>query len=548
MYRYILFDLDGTLSDPKVGICTCVQYALGKMGIVEEDIEKLTPFIGPPLRDSFKEFYNMNDEEAEQAITYYRERFSTVGLFENELYPGIPELLRDLKKKERKIAIASSKPLVFVERILEHFEIKEYFDVIVGSTLDGKFEKKEDILAKALEDLLPNGTDDYEETVMIGDRKFDIEAALKIGTHNIGVSYGYGSREELEEAGADRIVNTVTGLRTILLPVMGMSSAPVAERTSQDNSNGTSGNKVIDWKAESKRQGEMSFAKTFGMIGPILTYWLVAPIVYYAIALLLGIFYPQMASGTQTTLDANIELISQTTNIICSLVPCLLLIRNFRRLEKAKNAPADENDILKKRKVRLTKKPVLFTTGMSRIEIASVFLGVVVFTMGYLATCSLKGYTENQLLMIEGKNAIPVVLGILYFGIMMPFMDEFVFTAISYRRACEFMSPTLSLLMISVLYMFVIGTTGFGSWSFAIIIAALYVYMRTQKLYMPMLLHMAAATVGYLQDRFDAIGSFVKQAPLCYIMSIIGFVLFVGVFVYDTIKCGKENGEAETKA
>ena len=127
MYRYILFDLDGTISDPKVGICTSFQYALSKMGIDEPDIDKLEPVIGPPLRDSFKDLYGMSDEDAEKATAFYRERFSDVGKFENEIYPGIPELLRDLKKKGRTVAIASSKPTVFVEDILKHFEIREYF-------------------------------------------------------------------------------------------------------------------------------------------------------------------------------------------------------------------------------------------------------------------------------------------------------------------------------------------------------------------------------------------------------------------------------------
>ena len=177
MYQYILFDLDGTLTDPKIGITTCVQYALHKMGIEEPDPDRLEPFIGPPLTDSFREFYGMNEEEAVRAVEYYRERFSTVGLFENEVYSGIPELLARLKKDGRKLAIASSKPTVYVKKILEYFSIYEYFDIIVGSELDGTRCRKEEVVEEALEQLSADDKFKKRDAVMIGDRKFDIEGA-----------------------------------------------------------------------------------------------------------------------------------------------------------------------------------------------------------------------------------------------------------------------------------------------------------------------------------------------------------------------------------
>lgn len=150
MYQYILFDLDGTLTDPKPGITACVQYALHKMGIEEPDLDKLEPFIGPPLLDSFHEFYGFNEEQGRQATVYYRERFTDTGLFENEVYPGIPQLLENLKAAGKKLAVASSKPGVFVERILEHFGLNAYFDVVVGSGLDGTRTKKEEVVGEAL--------------------------------------------------------------------------------------------------------------------------------------------------------------------------------------------------------------------------------------------------------------------------------------------------------------------------------------------------------------------------------------------------------------
>lgn len=217
MYKYVLFDLDGTISDPKVGICTSVQQALKKFGIDVPDINTLTPFIGPPLRDSFRDFYHIKPEDMEDVIAAYRARFSTVGLFENDLYDGIPELLKSLKENGRKLALASSKPRVFVEKILDHFGISQYFDVIMGSELDGTRENKSEIIAECLRlfELDPSG--DLSETVMVGDRKYDIEAANAAGLPNIAVSYGYGSEEELSNAGAMVIAGTVKELENILL-------------------------------------------------------------------------------------------------------------------------------------------------------------------------------------------------------------------------------------------------------------------------------------------------------------------------------------------
>ena len=217
MYQYILFDLDGTLTDPKIGITTCVQYALHKMGIEELDPDRLEPFIGPPLIDSFREFYGMNEEEAVRAVEYYRERFSTVGLFENEVYSGIPELLARLKKDGRKLAIASSKPTVYVKKILEYFSIYEYFDIIVGSELDGTRCRKEEVVEEALEQLSADDKFRKRDAVMIGDRKFDIEGAKAHQIPSIGVNYGYAADNELVEAGADCVVGNVKELSEVLL-------------------------------------------------------------------------------------------------------------------------------------------------------------------------------------------------------------------------------------------------------------------------------------------------------------------------------------------
>ncbi|MCR1841099.1 HAD family hydrolase [Murimonas intestini] len=212
--QVFLFDLDGTLTDPEMGITNSVAYALEYYGIHVEERKTLHPFIGPPLRDSFQKYYNFSEEQAGEAVWKYREYFSTKGLFENEVYEGIASMLKKLKDAGRTLIVATSKPTVYSGQILEHFGLSEYFDDIQGSCLDGTRDAKDEVIAYALEQ---NCVTDLDSAVMIGDRCYDIAGAKKCGLESIGVLYGYGDRQELESAGADHIVNTVAELEKLLL-------------------------------------------------------------------------------------------------------------------------------------------------------------------------------------------------------------------------------------------------------------------------------------------------------------------------------------------
>lgn len=223
MYQYILFDLDGTLTDPKLGITGCVQYALRKLGEEVPDADALEPFIGPPLLDSFRELCGFDEEKGLQAVALYRERYAVEGLFENEAYPGIVQMLTRLQQAGCHLAVASSKPEVFVKKILEHFGMLSCFEVVVGSELDGSRVRKEEVLEEALSQLLGESMSakgsfaKAVDVAMVGDRKFDIQGAKAYGLVSIGVAYGYASEGELKEAGADRIVDTVQELEEVLL-------------------------------------------------------------------------------------------------------------------------------------------------------------------------------------------------------------------------------------------------------------------------------------------------------------------------------------------
>ncbi len=205
-YTYLLFDLDGTLTDPKEGITKSVQHALKAFGIEEPDRDKLTVFIGPPLVPSFMEFYGLDHEQALEAVKVYRERFSTVGLYENRVLEGIPEMLARLKAEGKVLAVASSKPEEFVLKILEHFGLRDYFDEVVGALLDETRTAKKDVIEEALRRLKIK---DRSEVLMIGDRKHDAEGARLCGLDSLGVYTGFAEEDELEEAGATFVCHSV---------------------------------------------------------------------------------------------------------------------------------------------------------------------------------------------------------------------------------------------------------------------------------------------------------------------------------------------------
>ncbi|MGL5675277.1 MAG: HAD family hydrolase [Cellulosilyticaceae bacterium] len=207
MYNTILFDLDGTLTDPKEGITKSVQHALKAFGI-EAQLDDLLCFIGPPLQWSFQEYYGFDEEKAKLAIEKYRERFREIGMFENKVYEGIEEMLEALVKEGKTLAVATSKPEVFAVQILEHFGLAKYFKVIVGSELDGTRVNKKDVIEEVFVRLQLT-EEEKVHILMIGDRKHDIIGAKACGIDSIGVRFGYGEGNELEEAGATYIVDTV---------------------------------------------------------------------------------------------------------------------------------------------------------------------------------------------------------------------------------------------------------------------------------------------------------------------------------------------------
>lgn len=213
MYRYLLFDLDGTITKSEEGIFNCIKYALDWAGIPYPEQSVFRSFIGPSLYDSFVREFGMDDAKAKEMVAKYRERYNVVGLFEAEVYDKVADTLHSLKERGCVLSVATSKPTEPTLRILEKFDVRKYFDVVVGSNPDGTGSDKKNIISQVLASLEKDHslTEEMIKTgrvAMIGDRRYDIEGGKACGLQTIGVLYGYGSREEFEAAGADHIVET----------------------------------------------------------------------------------------------------------------------------------------------------------------------------------------------------------------------------------------------------------------------------------------------------------------------------------------------------
>ena len=221
---HLIFDLDGTLTDPREGILRCFQYALTRLGADVPDEAALERHIGPPLRDTLRELLPGREPEVERAVEIYRERFAPIGMFENRVYAGIPELLESLVDAGRTLHLCTSKAHPFARRILEHFGLDRFFASIHGSELDGTRNDKRELLAHLRDrEALASAS-----CLMLGDRRFDVEAATQCGVASVGVLWGYGSRSELEAAGATWLAESPQDLSALLIPELRVSGAAPA--------------------------------------------------------------------------------------------------------------------------------------------------------------------------------------------------------------------------------------------------------------------------------------------------------------------------------
>lgn len=210
--KYVLFDLDGTLTDSQDGILNAIEYALAHYGITVADRSSLRPFLGPPLSDSMRRYYGFGEEQAVEAVEIFREYYNVKGMFENRVYPGVEDMLKALQARGCKLFVATSKPEQVARDILGHFGLAGYFLFIGGATPDDSRVKKGDVVRYVLENA---GVADHSQAIMVGDREHDVLGAKENGLESIGALYGYGSREELLKAGVDYLADSTEALAAL---------------------------------------------------------------------------------------------------------------------------------------------------------------------------------------------------------------------------------------------------------------------------------------------------------------------------------------------
>lgn len=448
MFQYVLFDLDGTLTDPREGITKSVQFALAQQGISEPDLKKLEPFIGPPLKDSFMEFYGMTEEQAAQGVADYRKRFAPIGKFENEVYPGIPEMLGSLKRAGIRLAVASSKPETFVWDILKYFKLDGYFDVVTGSELDGTRSRKEEVVEEALHRLELDGQPvSRENCAMVGDRRFDIEGGRQFQLTTVGVTYGYAAKGELEAAGADYIVKNPVQLTKLLL---------------------------------GEKSRESAFLRTWNVLSPLIVYYVGFNLCYMLIAAGIQVSAGQ-GSASQTWLYDNSVLVFSLCRM-CSMIAGMAAVFPMFRKET----------VDWKGSVRL---PVL-TAGILAVAMA---LGTnILFSLLHITELS-KSFAD-----VAGQQfMVPIWQGLLLFGVVSPLAEEIVFRGVIYNRLKKYFPVWIAILTSAVLFGGYHGNLVQGIYGFLLGIVIAWLYEVTGKFRIPVMFH-AFANISVFLMTYDS--------------------------------------------
>ncbi|MCM1045325.1 MAG: HAD hydrolase-like protein [Candidatus Gastranaerophilales bacterium] len=492
MKKYLLFDLDGTLTDPKVGITTCVQYALQSFGVEEADPDKLECFIGPPLRDSFMEFYGFGEEQAKEAVEKYRERFQDTGIYENELYDGIPQMLRTLQSKGMYLAVASSKPEEYVRRILEHFKIDKYFCVVVGSEMDGARSSKAEVIREVLARLSKEEPIQADQVYMVGDRRHDIEGARENGIESVGVAYGYGSMEELKEAKSDYIVRSVEELQKFLL------------RGSEEQASGQ------------KKKNPMT-QRIWTMAYCFLMFMLVRNVVLYALSWLLV----QVGGGLSGVLadfllikDEAGEMIGYTgnTSTIMSALAFLAGIVPVWPTAKKLIHMTEEDTKLS----HLKKEP-----NQHYILIALAAAGAVV---GLNLLFDLTGFTSKSdayQAVMEDQYSAYFLVGIFCYGVISPIAEEILFRGVFFAYMRRFLTLKLAIVLSSALFGFYHMNAVQGIYAFAIGCLIAYSYEYFGNFLMPVAVHMISNLLSYCLSYTGLAQSGFMSWPVCVASLVI---------------------------
>lgn len=519
MSQVILFDLDGTLTESGEGIINCVQYALEKLGKKEEHPENLQCFIGPPLKEQFMKYAGLSEKEGEKAVVYYRERYTTTGIFENRLYPKIPELLELLKINNKILAVASSKPEVYVKQILEHFQIADYFTAIVGSELDGRRTEKAEVIEEALRRM--HLEEERDKVLMVGDRSHDVQGAISCGLQCIGVAYGYGSREELEKAGAVYIADSVEDL--------GILASPNDEETTENVESVRNiipdREKVKKYEIpetrklgkEEKEMPEPAKKKEKFRYSTVGQIWrLIYPfLIHYGATLLatiaLYLVYLIQAGGLQETASAGQRLINSTlyVTLIGDLTAAMILYLFYRKDQMHRKEGFSGTG-----KAFVWAPPVIWFSVIILAIATGQFLNDLI--NGLHLNDLFTGYSEVSEQAFSGQ---PVGLMILVVGIIGPICEELMFRGIVFHRLKDWVKPQAAIVISALLFGIYHGNVVQFFYATCMGVMLAIIYDKTGTLWISIVAHIAANLWSLFGSSFwSSLWQQIPAGMLCSIM------------------------------
>ena len=519
MSQVILFDLDGTLTESGEGIINCVQYALEKLGKKEEHPENLQCFIGPPLKEQFMKYAGLSEEEGEKAVVYYRERYITTRIFENHLYPKIPELLELLKINNKILAVASSKPEVYVKQILEHFQIADYFTAIVGSELDGRRTEKAEVIEEALRRM--HLEEERDKVLMVGDRSHDVQGAISCGLQCIGVAYGYGSREELEKAGAVYIADSVEDL--------GILASPNDEETTENvesvrniipDREKVKKSEIPETRKLEKEEKEMpepekkkkkfrysTAGQIWRLIYPFLIHYgatLLATIALYLVYLI-------QAGGLQETASAGQRLINSTlyVTLIGDLTAAIILYLFYRKDQMHRKEGFSGTG-----KAFVWAPPVIWFSVIILAIATGQFLNDLI--NGLHLNDLFTGYSEVSEQAFSGQ---PVGLMILVVGIIGPICEELMFRGIVFHRLKDWVKPQAAIAISALLFGIYHGNVVQFFYATCMGVMLAIIYDKTGTLWISIVAHIAANLWSLFGSSFwSSLWQRIPTGMLCSIM------------------------------
>ena len=523
----ILFDLDGTLTDSGPGITRCVQYALASFGIEEPDLEKLNCYVGPPLLESFMNFAGLGREEAQQAITKYRERYETEGIFENEVYEGIPEVLAYLKEQGKTLAVASSKPEKYVEQILEHFEIRKYFTVVTGSEMNETRTDKGEVIAETLRRL--GAEDSRSDVVMVGDRSYDVIGARENGLLCVGVSYGYGGREELEAAGAAKVCDTPEELKQL-------AEDPKEEKKRRDRikkmkperipwlTRGESGTGIFapkEKKAENikEKRTAKTEPKTEEIVIPIQRkLWrLLKPLLTYELFLIGATVLLALILMTFTT-GGYLEERMHATSVLASAIGSLAAVPVLWKQYKKDDGMFPEPE----KRWSAAEAAACILLVMTFGHLLNTVMNVTGFTRIF------SGYQDMASKIYEGQNPLLLILSV---GVLSAAAEEIVFRGMIYRRAKDFWGTGWGIAASCLLFGAYHGNVTQFVYAAIVSVLLILIYERCGTLLAPILAHMAENIWGLYRSQF--ISWMTEKAPAgAWMFIFFEAVICAGTFWY----------------